>query len=145
MGASHIQKTVHEGHSVQYGPFHGSESEEKVTKRDLSTKTGATKPIDDKVYKDKVSGGFGPIKVEETDEGTTVKADVSKAEVNALIVGVELGTSVVLLIFNVIGFIFVKKRVIETAREELTNIENIITNTHSSQNQEDSLTSQITN
>lgn len=37
VGASYIQKHVHKESSMQYGPFHGSESEEKVTKRDIKT------------------------------------------------------------------------------------------------------------
>jgi len=92
VGISHSQKSIVEGSSFDIGTLHGSESREKETKSDLSIKDGATK-IEDKTYKDKISGGVKALSTEETEESKTVKTE-AKVEVNAGIVGVEAGVSV---------------------------------------------------
>ena len=92
LGASHSDKVIDKGNSTTIGPFHHSESREMETKRDLSTNNGATKK-DEKIFKNKESGGIGPVGTEETNGSSTVfKSDFeSKVAVNAGMVGVEVG------------------------------------------------------
>ena len=95
LGVSHSDKVVAKGSSSVIGPFHHSESKEMETKRDLSTNNGATKTTE-KTFKGKESGGIGPVGTEEKEGNSTVfKSDFeSRVEVNAGMVGVEVGMSV---------------------------------------------------
>ena len=87
-GASHTQRYVEEGSgSIQVGALKGGESSEREIVTDVNTKDGFTQ-TEDKVYKDKSTGGVGPVSTEETEDGVAVKTDLgASGEVNALIVG----------------------------------------------------------
>jgi len=95
LGISHTQSQVQKGSSTDIGPFHGGESKEMETTRDLNTSDGGTKTKDDKTYQEKETGGVGPVTTEESNDETTTKTDLgSKAEINVGLVGVEMGTTI---------------------------------------------------
>lgn len=91
VGVAHTQNSVLNEGTLSYGPFHASEGEEKKTRRELNLQEGATKPIDDKTYKEYITGGIGPVKTKNKEEEKETTKFESGLEVNALIIGIEAG------------------------------------------------------
>lgn len=87
--------SIDEGASASIGLFHNSESRERSTVKDLNIRDGDS-TNNEVLYSKIESGVIGPIKVEKkSDYTTTVSTEMnSRVEVNALMVGVEVGVNV---------------------------------------------------
>ena len=90
LGVLHSDKVINKESSVMIGPFKHGKSSERETIRDLSINNGATK-TNEKVFKNKESGGIGIIGTKVIEDGPTKYKAESRVEVNALMVGVEIG------------------------------------------------------